>query len=169
MGWKEQNIYVWEKTNPLPLFGNNNFLQAAELALVLAKGKPQFRFRKGRQPLNRFESPQVGGTERLKRHDGSAANLAQKPLVLNSLWIMWASKPGDWVLDAFTAENIGIGVHYIPVHLHPFYRSTFGWQKGAFPNAEWIAERTLSLPLSPALNDDDVQDVIDAFQKVLTA
>ena len=77
-------------------------------------------------------------------------------------------KSRDWVLNALTAENIGVGVHYLPVHLHPFYRKAFGWKEGDFPNSEWIGERTLSLPLSPALNDGDVADVITAFKKVLT-
>ncbi|MFC1577585.1 DegT/DnrJ/EryC1/StrS family aminotransferase [Thermodesulfobacteriota bacterium] len=77
------------------------------------------------------------------------------------------AKERDWVLGALTAENIGVGVHYLPVHLHPYYRKTFGWQKGDFPNAEWVGERTVSLPLSAALCEKDVQDVIDAFRKVL--
>ena len=76
-------------------------------------------------------------------------------------------KTRDWVLNALTAENIGVGVHYLPVHLHPFYRKTFGWKEGDFPNAEWIGARTLSLPLSAALNERDVEDVIVAFQKVV--
>jgi len=73
----------------------------------------------------------------------------------------------DYVLNAITAENIGVGVHYLPVHMHPYYRKTYGWKYGDFPNAEWIGERTLSLPLSAALSDTDVEDVIKAFQKVL--
>ena len=73
----------------------------------------------------------------------------------------------DWVLSALAAENIGVGVHYQPVHTHPYYRKTFGWKVGDFPNAEWIGDRTLSLPLSPALSDDDVEDVIYAFRKVM--
>ncbi|HTN44168.1 MAG TPA: DegT/DnrJ/EryC1/StrS family aminotransferase [Nitrospiria bacterium] len=77
-------------------------------------------------------------------------------------------KNRDWVLNALTAENIGVGVHYLPVHLHPYYRKTFGWKIGDFPNAEWIGERTLSLPLSPALDEEDTKDVITAFTKVLT-
>lgn len=76
-------------------------------------------------------------------------------------------KSRDWVLNALTAENIGVGVHYVPVHLHPYYKKTFGWEKGQFPNAEWIGERTLSLPISPALNEKDVSDVISAFRRVL--
>jgi len=76
-------------------------------------------------------------------------------------------KPRDEVLSALTAENIGVGVHYIPVHRHPFYRKMFGWQKGDFPNAEWVGDRTLSLPLSAALENQDVEDVCNAFKKVL--
>jgi dTDP-4-amino-4,6-dideoxygalactose transaminase len=77
-------------------------------------------------------------------------------------------KTRDWVLSALTAENIGVGVHYVPVHLHPFYRKTFGWNKGDFPSAEWIGERTISLPLSAALNESDALDVVEAMNKVLT-
>ncbi len=78
-------------------------------------------------------------------------------------------KSRNWVLNALTHENIGVGVHYVPVHYHPFYRKTFGWKKGDFPNAEWIGERTISLPLSPCLEDEDVHDVILAFRKVMGA
>jgi dTDP-4-amino-4,6-dideoxygalactose transaminase len=78
-------------------------------------------------------------------------------------------KTRDWVLNALAAENIGVGVHYTPVHLHPYYRKMYGWKQQDFPNAEWIGERTISLPLSAALDDEDVQDVITAFKKVLTA
>ena len=44
---------------------------------------------------------------------------------------------------------------------------TYGWKEGDFPNTEWIGKRTLSLPLSAALNDRDVEDVISAFRKAL--
>lgn len=73
----------------------------------------------------------------------------------------------DWVLKALTAENVGIGVHYLPVHLHPYYQDIFSWKVGDYPNAEWIGQRTLSLPLSAAVDDNDVDDVINAFRKVL--
>jgi dTDP-4-amino-4,6-dideoxygalactose transaminase len=75
----------------------------------------------------------------------------------------------DWVLNALTSENIGVGVHYVPVHLHPFYRKVYGWKEGDFLNAEWIGERTVSLPLSAALTNRDEEDVVEAFRKVLNA
>jgi dTDP-4-amino-4,6-dideoxygalactose transaminase len=63
--------------------------------------------------------------------------------------------------------NIGTGVHYIALHLHPFYSKTYGYKSGDFPAAEWISQRTVSLPLSPKLTDNDVEDVIEAVKDVL--
>jgi len=75
----------------------------------------------------------------------------------------------DELLERLTARKIGVGVHYRPVHVHPLYRERFGYRPGQLPNAEWIGERTLSLPLSPKLTDDDVQDVIEAVRDSLAA
>jgi dTDP-4-amino-4,6-dideoxygalactose transaminase len=63
--------------------------------------------------------------------------------------------------------NIGTGVHYVGVHLHPYYCDRFGYKHEDFPNATWLSERTVSLPLSPALSDSDVESVIDAVLRVL--
>ena len=56
-------------------------------------------------------------------------------------------------------------MHYRPVHLHPWYRERFGHREGDFPNAEAIGQATLSLPLSPALTDADVADVVEAMPR----
>ena len=66
-----------------------------------------------------------------------------------------------------TKRNIGVGVHYIALHLHPYYKQTFNYKRGDFPNAEWISDRTVSLPLSAKLTAKDVNDVIDAVNEVL--
>jgi dTDP-4-amino-4,6-dideoxygalactose transaminase len=73
----------------------------------------------------------------------------------------------DAFLDKMTKQNIGVGVHYIALHLQPYYREAYGYKPGDFPNAEYISERTVSLPLSAALTDDDVADVIDAVTRIL--
>ena len=73
------------------------------------------------------------------------------------------------VFRALRAENIGVNVHYIPVHLHPYYRERFGYQGGEYPVAENAYERLISLPMFPAMSDEDVADVIRAVEKVLTA
>jgi dTDP-4-amino-4,6-dideoxygalactose transaminase len=75
----------------------------------------------------------------------------------------------DRILAAIQAENVGVGVHYTAVHLHPFYRKTYDFARGDFPNAEFISDRTMSIPLSTKLTDSDVDDVVAAVRKVLTA
>ena len=73
----------------------------------------------------------------------------------------------DQFLEEMTKQKIGVGVHYIALHLHPYYQKEFGYKRGDFPNAEWISDRTVSLPLSAKLTDEDVLDVIDAVCEVL--
>jgi len=73
------------------------------------------------------------------------------------------------IFAALRAEGIGANVHYLPVHLHPFYRDRFGLGPGYCPNAESAYETILSLPLFPAMNDRDVADVIEAVWKVISA
>jgi dTDP-4-amino-4,6-dideoxygalactose transaminase len=70
------------------------------------------------------------------------------------------------IFTALRAENIGVGVHYIPVYWHPYYQR-LGYQKGLCPVAEGLYERLLTLPLFPAMEDHDVEDVITAVRKVL--
>jgi dTDP-4-amino-4,6-dideoxygalactose transaminase len=70
----------------------------------------------------------------------------------------------DDVQAALHQQRIGTGVHYRALHLHRYYRETYGYVPGDLPNAEWISERTLSLPLSPKLTDEDVEDVICAVR-----
>lgn len=70
-------------------------------------------------------------------------------------------------IEALKAENIGVGIHFTALHLHKYYRETFAYARGSFPIAEWIGERTVSLPLSPKLTIADVSDVIVAVQRLL--
>jgi len=74
----------------------------------------------------------------------------------------------DQFLEEMTKRNIGVGVHYIALHLHPFFQKEFGYKKGDFPVAEWVSERTVSIPLSPRINKEDASSVIDTIRIVLT-
>jgi len=71
------------------------------------------------------------------------------------------------IFQALRAENIGVSVHYRPVHLHPYYRERLGTGPGQCPAAEAAFERLLTLPLFPGMSDDDVVDVITAVAKVI--
>lgn len=70
------------------------------------------------------------------------------------------------IFRALRAENIGVNVHYIPVHLHPFYRQRFGARPGICPAAEEAYEHILTLPLFAGMTDADALDVIEAMKKV---
>lgn len=75
----------------------------------------------------------------------------------------------DEFLAEMTKRNIGIGVHYIALHLQPYYQKTFGYKKGDFPEAEFISERTVSLPLSAKLTGQDAQDVAVAVKEIINS
>ena len=69
-------------------------------------------------------------------------------------------------MSALSAENVGSGIHFVPVHLHQHYRDTYGTRRGDHPHAERIGAGTLSLPLSAAMSDADAADVVAAVTKV---
>lgn len=68
------------------------------------------------------------------------------------------------VMATLLAQGVGTQVHYIPVHLQPWYRQSFGTAAGQYPAAEAYYDRALSLPLFPAMSDDDVEQVITAVR-----
>lgn len=74
----------------------------------------------------------------------------------------------DQILAALHELRIGAGVHYRALPLHRYYRESYGYKVGDFPNAEFIGARTFSIPLSGALTDEDAADVVQALREILT-
>jgi len=83
------------------------------------------------------------------------------------LYIIQVKKNRKEVYDALHAKNIGVNVHYIPVHTLPYYKD-LGYQKNSMPIAENLYENILSLPLFPGMNEQDVLDVIQAVEEVFS-
>ena len=73
----------------------------------------------------------------------------------------------DGFLDAMNRRRIGTGVHYLSIPEHPYYQQRFGWQPEQWPRAMANGRQTVSLPLSPALDDADVTRVIEAVHATL--
>jgi len=73
----------------------------------------------------------------------------------------------ETVFRGLRAEGVGVNVHYIPVHLHPFYRQRLGTSPGLCPVAEKAYEEIISLPMFPGMSDDMVDQVIDTTKKVI--
>lgn len=111
------------------------------------------------------------------RYDRLLADLAvtrpaQHPDGL-SAWHLYVIQVADptWrrpVFDAMRAANIGVQVHYIPVHTQPYYRA-LGFKPGDFPLAEAYYSRALSLPLFPGLSDSEQDRVVETLAQALRA
>ncbi len=71
------------------------------------------------------------------------------------------------IFEALRAENIGVNVHYIPVHLQPYYQKRFGYRRGDFPKAENYYSRAITLPVFPKMSEKDIDDVVSAVKKVI--
>jgi dTDP-4-amino-4,6-dideoxygalactose transaminase len=65
-------------------------------------------------------------------------------------------------IEEMTARRIGTSVHFIPIHMHSYYRDKYNYHPDDFPVAHSAFQNMLSLPLSPSMSDQDVADVIDA-------
>jgi perosamine synthetase len=70
-------------------------------------------------------------------------------------------------IELLRKQNIGSSVHFIPLHLHPFYRDTFGYRPGHFPVASAISERIVSLPIYSRMTEADVQNIIDVVRGII--
>jgi dTDP-4-amino-4,6-dideoxygalactose transaminase len=77
-----------------------------------------------------------------------------------------ASMDRDAFMSRMKERNIGTGLHYRAVHLYPFYRERFGFQRGDFPNAETISDRIVSLPLFPAMSEADQDRVVSTMAEL---
>jgi perosamine synthetase len=70
-------------------------------------------------------------------------------------------------IELLRKQNIASSVHFIPLHLHPFYRDTFGYRPGHFPVASAISERIVSLPIYSRMTEADVQNVIEVVRGII--
>jgi len=148
----------------LPGFKCNMTDIQASLGLQQLKKLPRFQDRR-RQVVRRYNEAFARVPEikiPVERSDvESAWHLYVVRLNLEQLTIDRAR-----FIEELKARNIGTSVHFIPVHLHPYYRDKYGFRAEDFPVAYENYKRILSLPLHPGLSDQDVDDVIEAVTDV---
>lgn len=94
-------------------------------------------------------------------HSASSWHLYVIRLQLNQL-----SRNRKQIFEALRAAGIGVNVHYIPVHLQPFYRA-LGFKEGDFPESEAYYREAITLPLYPGLSDDQHDAVVRALENAL--
>ena len=71
------------------------------------------------------------------------------------------------MIEQLSAAGIGTSVHFIPLHLHPYYQRAFGYAPGDFPVAERLYKRTISLPIWPGMQDAQIERVTSTLLSIL--
>ena len=71
------------------------------------------------------------------------------------------------IIRELHGRRIGTSVHFIPLHLHPFYQKSYGYRRKDFPNASYVFERLILLPIYSRMSEQDVHDVITAVYDVV--
>lgn len=74
----------------------------------------------------------------------------------------------DDVVEAMLAEGIHVGVYYRPIHLFSYFKEKYGFREGCLPVTESISSRLITLPMYPQLTTEDMDDIAEAFKKVLS-
>src|ERR1700736_1457672 len=155
----------WSYEVVLPGFKYNMPDLQAALGLHQLKRLPEMQ-RRRRQHVEHynkaFKSIEEVQTPTERAHVESAWHIYLLRLNLEMLNIDRAR-----FIEELRALNIGSSVHFIPVHLHPFYRDKYGYKPEDYPVAHREYMRMVSLPLSPSLTDDDVDDVVEAVTAIV--
>lgn len=132
----------------------------------------------GLSQLDRIESFKQRRNEIVAQYQEAFTDIPglQTPTVkdnVDPMWHLYAVEIGERFgcsrkrfVNAMHAENIYVQVHYVPLHFHPFFQEAFGYERGQFPNAENVYERIVSLPLYPAMDDEDVEDIVKAVRRL---
>ncbi len=98
-------------------------------------------------------------------HDGTSRHVLHLYVLLLDLARLSVNR--NRVISALLAENIGVSMHFWPLHMHPYYREKYGYKPDDYPVARRVGESVLSLPLVPQMTKHDAQDVVDAVVKVV--
>ncbi|MFC1801740.1 UDP-4-amino-4,6-dideoxy-N-acetyl-beta-L-altrosamine transaminase [Nanoarchaeota archaeon] len=139
-----------------------------QAALGVAQLKKLDRFQKRREEI-------------VKKYNGAFSKIPELIIPylksdIKSSWHLYTIRVKDdllkvdrnQIIKALKAENIGVNVHYIPVHLHSYYQENYNYKEGDFPITEKIYNSIITLPLFPKMNEQDVLDVINAVKKVIS-
>ncbi len=113
------------------------------------------RYRRGLEPLEAFRLPQVSADVQHAWH----------------LFVILVNDEAlrihrDQVIEELRQRGIGTSVHFIPLHLHPYYQRHQGYRAGQFPVAEYYFQRCISLPLYPRMADADADRVLEALHDI---
>ena len=126
----------------------------------------------GLAQLDRLDEFKTRRDEIFARYDEAFAEIEglrtpPEPVDSDPMYHLYAVEIGDGFgcdreefVNAMHAENLGVQVHYVPLHYHPYFQEEFGYAEGDFPETEAVYDGLVSLPLHAEMDDSDVEDVI---------
>ena len=132
----------------------------------------------GLAQLDRREEFKQRRDEIIAQYDETLAEIPgirtpPEPIESDPMYHLYAIEVGDdfgcdrkEFVNAMHAENIGVQVHYVPLHYHPYFQEEFGYERGQFPETEAVYDGLVSLPLHAEMDADDTDDVISAVKQL---
>jgi dTDP-4-amino-4,6-dideoxygalactose transaminase len=154
--WFYEKVDLGRKANMSDITASLGLSQLKKLDSFLARRRQKASlYEKGLGEVEEIETPQE------VKETTHSWHLYIIKLKLNKL-----KAKRDEIFKALRQENIGVNVHYRPLHLQQYYQARFGYKEGDFPVAEKCFNAILTLPLFAAMTKKDVQDVIKAVKKV---
>ena len=163
-----QNIFISQIVVP----GYKYNMTDVQASLGLHQLRKQERFIQRREEIARMYDAaflQFGDLVKMQSRPCDADNRHALHLYVLLLELGELKVDRNQVINALLAENIGASMHFMPLHMQPFYQDKYGYRPDDLPVARRIGESVLSLPLVPQMTDSDVEDVIAAVKKILTA
>lgn len=151
----------------MQILGYNYRITDFQCALGLSQLKKLDSFIKRRREIAKLYS------EELKNLNGIITPFEKKNvkhvfhLYVLKLDLSKTSKTRKEIFENLRKSKVGVQVHYIPIHLQPFYQEKFGYQLGDFPNSESYYNTTISIPMYPALSNDDIKEIVSRIKKTI--
>lgn len=146
--------------------GYNYRITDIQCALGLSQLKKINVFMERRQAIVNLYNEELSKIESLELKESIKDVKSGNHLYIVKLKLEELKVDRNRIYEALIRENIGANLHYIPVYLHPYYQK-LGYQKGLCKKAEEAYEQILTLPLFPAMEDNDAYDVINSLDKIL--
>lgn len=127
------------------------------------------------QKCDTFHERRCAIAEQYQTGFSSIEELEMPPLAEGHAWHLFILRLRDGMLEIDRSQfirelkqaGIGTNVHFIPLHLHPFYQQAYGYRRGDFPHAEDAYQRAMSLPIYPDLSDEEIAYIIDCVERLV--
>jgi dTDP-4-amino-4,6-dideoxygalactose transaminase len=148
-------------------FGFKYNMTDVAAALGLRQLERAWAFQRRREQISRMYSDSFGELESciVPRDVGFGTHAWHLYILELNLTTLTVGR--DQVVDSLRQKGVATSVHFIPLNLHPVYQRRHGYRAGQFPTAEAVFARAFSLPIYPAMTDDEVAHVIDAVRTTL--